>query len=131
MRLLPQFVAIVRQRVFAKRRLPYVLPPRSQNRFCLQYQTEHAPNRESRVRLHSERDALGMPRLEVGLRFGDLDRRTIIELHRVIRARFEASGTGELCYDEGELSEYVDKLFEQPQLRGLPAGNDPNGRTSS
>ena len=121
-RLLPQFVAIVRQRVFAKRRLPYVLPPRSQNRFCLQYQTEHAPNRESRVRLHSERDALGMPRLEVGLRFGDLDRRTIIELHRVIRTRFESSGTGELCYDEGELGEYVDKLFEQPNSVAFQLG---------
>lgn len=121
-RLIPEFMGIVRHRFLAKRRLPYVLPPRAQNRFYLQYQTEHAPNRESRVRLHSNRDALGMPRLEVGLRFSDVDRRTVLELHRAIRRRFAASGTGELCYDEAQLTEYMDELLRTPNSVAFQMG---------
>jgi choline dehydrogenase-like flavoprotein len=105
----PELWQIVRQRFLARRRLPFVLPPRRAQDFWLFFQTEHTPSRESRVRLHPERDALGMPRLEAGLRFGDGDRHTIVELHRALRERFAASGTGELIYDEAALEHWVDE----------------------
>ena len=35
--------------------LPFVLPRKSHNHYCLYYQSEHAPNPESRVMLHQEK----------------------------------------------------------------------------
>ena len=103
--LIPQAAAIIRQRYFAKRRLPFVLPPKKDNRFYLFYQTEQAPHPESRVMLHGERDALGMPRLETKIHFTDLDIRTVIRTHYLIRRQFEKTGTGELNYEESALKE--------------------------
>jgi len=41
--------------------------------------TEQAPNPDSRVTLTDERDALGMPRLALDWRLGDLDRHTLVK----------------------------------------------------
>lgn len=120
--LLPEFLAIIRHRFLAKRRLPFVLPPRRTNRFHLFFQAEHAPNRESRARLQGECDALGMPRLEAGLQFGEIDRRTIIELHRTIRAQFAATGTGELTYDEAALEAWIDERFRHCNSTAFQTG---------
>jgi choline dehydrogenase-like flavoprotein len=101
--LVPQVARLIRQRFFAKRRLPIVLTPRKANHFHLFYQSEHAPNRESRVVLHAEKDDFGMPRLDVRIRFGEADFATPIELHRVLKERFLASGVGDFHYDEDAL----------------------------
>jgi choline dehydrogenase-like flavoprotein len=101
--LAPQAAGILRQRYFARRRLPFVLPPQKNNDFFLFYQTEHAPNPESRVVLHAERDPLGMPRLEARIAFGELDIETVLRTHRLMKRQFEKSGTGELLYDEEAL----------------------------
>ncbi len=101
--LIPQIFRVVRARWFARRRLPFVLPPKTSVEFHLFYQTEHLPNPESRLVLLPERDAFGMPRLEARIAFTDLDIETVVKLHRVIRDRFAGSGTGELIYDEAAL----------------------------
>ena len=106
--LVPKFAAIAQQRFLAKRRLPFVLPPQKGNAFHLFFQTEHAPNPDSRVTLHpTEKDALGMPRLLVDIRFTEQDVETVIEEHRILKRRFEESGTGTLEYDESELRAHV------------------------
>src|SRR4029079_19485828 len=101
--LAPQILRLVQQRFFARRRLPIVLAPRSGNQFHLFYQTEHLPNPQSRVVLHTERDALGMPRLEARVQFTELDFTTVLEMHRLLHARFAASGVGEFVYREEDL----------------------------
>ena len=106
--LIPQVVRLVQQRFFAKRRLPIVLAPRKSNQFHLFYQTEHAPNLESRVILHSERDAFGMPRLEARVRFNECDFKTVLEMHRLMRERFAKSGVGDFIYDDAELRAKLD-----------------------
>ncbi len=106
-RLVPQIAHIVKNRYFAKRRLPFVLPPKSHNHYCLFYQSEHAPNPDSRVVLHTERDFFGMPRLLVKIAFTELDVQTVLRAHRLIRNQFSTSHTGELFYDETVLRQDI------------------------
>lgn len=111
--LVPQVAEIVRQRYLSKRRLPILLPSKDmlKNRFELYYQAEHVPNPDSRVMLHPELDAFGMPRLEVRVAFSEQDVRTVLRLHAVIKEQFRKTATGDLVFDEEELEARVrDKL---------------------
>ena len=105
----PQIADIVRQRYFSNRRLPILLPRRVDlnNRFELFYQTEHVPNPSSRIVLRSERDALGVPRIEARISFTDLDVRTVVQTHRLIKEQLRRTGTGELHYEDAALEEAV------------------------
>jgi choline dehydrogenase-like flavoprotein len=68
------------------------------NTYPLQYHAEQRPNRESRVSLAEERDALGMPRLKVDLRFSDADVDGVVRAHEHWDAYLRASGVGYLRY---------------------------------
>ena len=92
----------------SRRRLPSILPPRHLNRFHLYYQTEHAPNRESRVMLSRERDALGMPRLAVSVAFSPVDFRTVREFYDVFAERFRATGAGSFVMPDDMLESQLD-----------------------
>lgn len=111
--LVPHLWEVVRQRLFSRRRLPMLLPRKRNldNRFELSFQTEHAPNRDSRVVLHSDRDALGVRRLEARIAFGDLDRRTILQMHRLIAEQFTRTGTGMLVHERAALDGLIDDRF--------------------
>jgi choline dehydrogenase-like flavoprotein len=111
--LAPQIARIVKNRWFARRRLPFVLPPKDHNHYSLYYQSEHAPNPESRVVLHTEKDFFGMPRLLVKIKFSELEIETVLRAHRLIRDQFKATKTGELEYDEAALSEDVRHEIEE------------------
>lgn len=90
-----QLAAVVYTRCFQKRRLPMILPSRKDNRFPLFYQTEHAPDPESRVVLdHNSLDEFGMPRLDVRIRFSEIDHRTCSTFIRLFKRRIEESGIG-------------------------------------
>jgi len=108
-RLLPQVAEAVRQRYFAKRRLPILLPRKDDlnNSFGLCYQTEHMPNPDSRIVLHPERDALGLPRAEMRVAFTDRDVQTVLATHAIIKEQFRSSGTGDLIYDQASLENEV------------------------
>ena len=129
----PELLGIIRQRFLARRRLPFILPPPDANQFHLFYQTEQAPNPDSLVRLHAERDRFGMPRLEAAIRFTELDLHTIRATHRLIAARFAESGTGELQCDDDALDAWIEDRRTQfnssaHQLGTTRMGRDP--RTS-
>lgn len=100
--LVPHLWEVAQQRLLSGRRLPMLLPRKRSlgNRFDLSFQTEHTPNRDSRVVLHSARDALGVRRLEARIAFGDLDRRTILKMHRLIADQFSRTETGMLVHDD-------------------------------
>jgi choline dehydrogenase-like flavoprotein len=106
-RLVPQVAHIIRNRYFTKRRLPFILPSKSVNNYCLYYQSEHAPNPASRVVLHTERDFFGLPRLLVKIAFTDLDVQTVLQTHRIIRNQFAKTQTGELFYEESVLRDDI------------------------
>ena len=106
-RLIPQLAGVINGRYFEKRRLPFVLPPKGHNEYYLFYQSEHSPNENSRVFLHSQRNAFGTPRLAVRVAFTDLDVQSIVQAHGLIRNQFEATKTGHLNYDQTELTEHI------------------------
>ncbi|MEN8174409.1 MAG: GMC family oxidoreductase, partial [Pseudomonadota bacterium] len=57
---------------------------------------EQAPNPQSRVRLGHEKDALGMPRLELDWRLGEQDKRTVAVLAELLADELERLGIGRL-----------------------------------
>jgi choline dehydrogenase-like flavoprotein len=98
-----QLAAVAYTRFFQKRRLPMVLPPKSTNRFPLFYQTEHVPLWGSRVLLdHSSVDDFGMPRLDVKIKFADIDHRTVTTFVNLFAERLEKSGLGYFHLSETE-----------------------------
>ncbi len=57
-------------------------------------QCEMAPNPESRVLLSDSRDALGMPRVRLDWRLGELERRTLADFVRILAEEFARLGLG-------------------------------------
>jgi choline dehydrogenase-like flavoprotein len=100
-------LGIFYKRYLAKRQLPMVGPSHSSREHYFHYQTEHAPNRDSRVVLSGERDAFGMPRLTVRIGFSEVDAKTVVELHRLFADRLNTTKTGYLIFDEAEIRRHI------------------------
>ncbi len=98
---------VFRRRYLTRRRLPMVLPSQSTQENYLHYQTEHAPNPNSRVVMSDERDAFGLRRLTVRVDFSEVDSRTVVELHRAIAERFDVTQTGSLVFDEAGIRGHI------------------------
>ncbi len=120
-----QLAAVAYTRCFQKRRLPTVLPPRKVNRFPLFYQTEHAPHRDSRVLLDpTSVDEFGMPRLEVQIRFSEIDHRTCSTFIRLFKQRLEEADLGTF-----EITEEEQKLLDQPDPHNFNSNSHNIGTT--
>jgi choline dehydrogenase-like flavoprotein len=63
-------------------------------KILVEYETEHAPNPASRVRLHRSRDALGMRRLEMDLHYQAIDKRAVQVMLRTLAAELARTGLG-------------------------------------
>jgi len=96
----------------------------------VEYETEQAPNPNSRVRLHSSRDALGMRRLEVDLRYTEIDKRAVQVMLRTMAAEFGRTGLGRLklreWVEDGDILDPTD--FSCHHMGTTRMGTDP--RTS-
>ncbi|MBC7981243.1 MAG: GMC family oxidoreductase [Armatimonadetes bacterium] len=120
-----QLAAVAYTRCFQKRRLPTVLPPRKVNRFPLFYQTEHAPNRESRVVLDPNSvDEFGMPRLEVQIRFSEIDHCTCSTFIHLFKQRLEEANLGTF-----EISEQEQQLLNRPEPGNFNSNSHNIGTT--
>ena len=98
-----QLAAVSYTRFFQKRRLPMILSPKSSNRFHLFYQTEHVPDADSRVILDpASTDEYGMPRIDVRIRFAEIDHRTVKTFVTLFKNRVEESGVGTFHLSEEE-----------------------------
>jgi choline dehydrogenase-like flavoprotein len=97
-------------RRLAKRKYPSVVVKPPSNRYSLDFHAEQVPNLLSQVRLSSERDALGMPRLEVDWRYTQEDVETIATSLRLFAEDVRNSGCGSFEYDpdrvEAEMTRY-------------------------
>lgn len=94
-----QFIAEFGYRRFVpRRRAPGFFAYRRDNAYPLQYHGEHLPSRESRVTLSDERDALGMPRLRIDLRFSDADVEGVVRAHQAWDEHLRAHRRGRLQY---------------------------------
>jgi choline dehydrogenase-like flavoprotein len=64
-----------------RRRAPGFFVYMPDNTYPLQYHGEHLPKRDSRVTLSRELDALGMPRLDIDIRFSEDDLAGVVRAH--------------------------------------------------
>lgn len=78
-----------------------------ENCYPLQYHGEHIPNRQSRVRLASGRDSVGMRRLNIDLRFSQADVDGILRCHDVWDEYLQKNGCGKLEYVSPDSSSLV------------------------
>lgn len=85
-------------RYVARPRLPGFFIRNAARRYALFYHAEQAPNPASRVTLSDRCDALGMRRLRIDLRYGDIDARSVVAGHRVIDRHLQTHGLGRLEY---------------------------------
>jgi len=65
-------------------------------------QCEMAPNPDSRVLLSEVRDQLGMPRVKLDWRLGELERQTLSEFIRTLAGEFERLGLGSFDRKQAE-----------------------------
>ena len=79
-------------------RLPGFFVRNKARRYALFYHAEQAPNPASTVSLSHARDALGMPRLRIDLRYSALDAESVIAGHDLIDRNLRDAGLGRLEY---------------------------------
>ncbi len=100
----------LKARTLAERKFPSIIVTPRNRRFSLDFHAEQAPNRDSRVTLGHETDALGMRKLHVDWRYADEDLRTVSVALSRLAAALQASGVGRFEYDpeqvEAEMTRY-------------------------
>jgi len=79
-------------------RLPGFFIRNKARRYAFFYHAEQAPNPASTVSLTEARDALGMPRLKIDLRFSEFDARSVVASHTIIDRNLRDAGIGRLEY---------------------------------
>jgi len=97
-----------RRFIVGRRKVPGFFSAYSgENCYPLQYNGEQVPNRQSRVSLASDRDAVGMPRLNIDLRFSQVDVDGILRCHDVWNEYMRRNGCGRLEYVSQDPSSVV------------------------
>ena len=88
--------------------LPSLLPSKKSKYWGLFFQAEQVPNRESRITLSdTQKDALGMPRVEVNINFKEIDTESLVEAHNLFVKSYRESGAGEIIYTEAGFRHYL------------------------
>jgi choline dehydrogenase-like flavoprotein len=95
---------MLRQRILATRKFPSIIVQSRANTYSLDFHAEQEPNRESRVQLSGEHDALGLQRILVDWRYGEGDIRTVRKAAGILAEELSASGCGEFRFDPEEVA---------------------------
>jgi choline dehydrogenase-like flavoprotein len=94
------------------RKVPGFFVRNRANVYPLLYQSEHLPNRESRVLLTDERDALGMPRLRTQMRIDQRDIDAVARTHRLLDDYLQRHSLGRLEYIVADFDKAIrDRFF--------------------
>ena len=89
------------------RRVPGFMVYRADNVYPLQYHGEQLPRRDSRVTLADARDAVGMPRLRIDIRYSDADVDGILRAHRCWDEYLRKHGVGRIDFLSNDPAEDV------------------------
>jgi choline dehydrogenase-like flavoprotein len=84
------------RRILASRKLPSIFLYQRNGLYPLEFNAEQLPNRESRLRLGTERDPLGLPRLVIEWRYDDREIDAISRAYRTLAAAVQESGLGKV-----------------------------------
>jgi choline dehydrogenase-like flavoprotein len=80
------------------RRSPGFFVYNRHNSYPLQYHAEHLPERTSRVSLSRDTDAVGMPKLDIDIKFSDKDFDGVARAHQHWDAHLRQAGVGRLTF---------------------------------
>jgi choline dehydrogenase-like flavoprotein len=103
---LPQFFY---RRYLARHRMPGFFQRNAARRYAVRFHAEHPPNPLSRVSLSHARDALGLPRLAIDLRYKPSDVEPLLRTHDCFAAWLESTGIGAMTWSvpREQLTEYI------------------------
>ena len=87
-----------RRFIARRRRVPGFFVFSRANAYPLQFHGEHLPRHDSRVTIGDERDALGMPRLKIDIRFSDDDVDGVVRAHQLWDEYLRRHRCGSLQY---------------------------------
>jgi choline dehydrogenase-like flavoprotein len=90
-----------------RRRVPGFFVYSPKNAYPLQYHGEHLPNRDSRVTLSRKLDAVGMPRLDIDLRFSEDDVSSVVKAHQHWDEYLRRHGCGHVEYIHDDVAAAV------------------------
>lgn len=100
----------VRRHTLARRKFPSIIVKSKAQRYSIDFHAEQQPNRDSRVTLGDDRDALGLRRLKIDWRYTKADVETVQHAMALLAADLRGSGVGTLEYDpamlEAEITRY-------------------------
>lgn len=91
-------VQFLYQRYWAKPRVPGFFAYSASNTYALHYHAEQSPNSDSRITLSDQKDALGLYRAKIDLRWSDRDVNSILKAHDLLSAALQQHQMGELTY---------------------------------
>jgi choline dehydrogenase-like flavoprotein len=94
---LPQTARAVCGLLMQRRRRPVFFLRSREGKYPFHFHAEHLPNRDSRVQLANDTDALGMRRLSIELRFSERDAEGIFRAHEVLDAGLRENKLGRLA----------------------------------
>lgn len=115
------------KRWLAERKYPSVVATPVDGAYMLDFHAEQEPNRDSRVMLGEERDALGMPRLLVDWRYTRGDVRTVEVALRLLAEDIRRSGCGSFDYDPDQVEREMTRYGAYPghHIGTVRMGSDP------
>ena len=94
------------QRILVRRKLPSISLCNKNNAYNLHFDAEQSPNRDSRVMLGDQKDALGVPRLRVDWRASSRDVESVVKCFQILKRAFEQSGVAKLHADEAKIAKF-------------------------
>lgn len=95
------------RRFLCWRKAPGFFVRSASNTYTLHYHAEQVPHRDSRVSLAEDRDALGMRRLIIDLRYTEQDVSGVLKAHELWDEHLRHSRCGHLEYFPGDLRQMV------------------------
>lgn len=94
----------------AERKFPSIIVRPKNRRFSLDFHAEQEPNRESRILLSDDVDALGVPRLKIDWHYSPQDVHTVSAALKALADALHRTGVGHFEYDpaqvEAEMTRY-------------------------
>jgi hypothetical protein len=125
-----EMVGVLRNRFLTKPKKPGFLVSNRGGRYALHYHAEQVPTPESRITLSSEKDAIGVPRASIDLRFTDQDIESVLDSHEVLDRALRTSRIGHLVYNDRREA-VRDQVWETAadgyhQIGGVRMGNNPH-----
>lgn len=93
-----EIAAIVNARLLSRPRKPGFLVKTRDGRYALHFIAEQAPNPDSRLTLCERKDALGLPYLDIDLRYTEADAQSVLRAHDLLDRSLRRAGLGHLEY---------------------------------